>query len=93
MFGTVAAQWQDILMRFQASLASISITPGGIDFDSYRAFDNPERTGAGPHRFIDGELLERFLDLDEPTQERVCSGLGPTVETMRSLVEELKRMH
>jgi DNA damage-binding protein 1 len=93
MFGTVAPQAQDLLMRFQAKLATVITTPGGIDFTSYRAFQNPERAGAGPERFIDGELIERFLDLDEDTQEEVCEGLGPTVETMRSMVEELKRMH
>jgi DNA damage-binding protein 1 len=46
-----------------------------------------------PYRFVDGEMIERFLDLDESRQEEVCNGLGPSVETMRNLVEELKRMH
>jgi DNA damage-binding protein 1 len=66
---------------------------GAIDFKTYRAFRNAEREKDGPFRFIDGELLERFLDVDEATQEEVCKGLGPTVEDMRNLVEELRRMH
>jgi DNA damage-binding protein 1 len=66
---------------------------GGISFDGYRAFRNAEREAEKPFRFVDGELLERFLDVDEETQRVVCEGLGPSVEDMRNLVEELKRMH
>lgn len=93
MFGTIAPQAQDLLMRFQAKLATMVKTPGSIDFRSYRGFKNAEREGDGPFRFLDGELLERFLDVDEETQEEICQGLGPSVENMRNIVEELKRMH
>jgi len=42
---------------------------------------------------VDGELIERFLDVDEKMQEDICVGLGPSVEDVRNLVEELKRVH
>jgi DNA damage-binding protein 1 len=29
----------------------------------------------------------------EEVQEEICKGLGPSVEDMRNMVEELKRMH
>lgn len=93
MFGTLTPQSQDLLIRFQAKLATIITAPGGIEFNDYRAYQNPERAGAQPERFIDGELIERFLDLDDATQQEACRGLGPSVEAMRSMVEELKRMH
>lgn len=93
MFGTIAPQSQDLLMRFQAKLATMVKTPGNVDFKAYRAFRNAEREGDGPFRFLDGELLERFLDVDEEIQEEICRGLGPSVENMRNIVEELKRMH
>lgn len=60
---------------------------------SWRGFRNAKRSADGPFRFVDGELIERFLDLDAGRQEAVVQGLGPTVERMRDLVEELKRMH
>lgn len=60
---------------------------------SWRGFRNAKREADAPFRFIDGEMIERFLDLDEKTQEAIVQGLGPTVESMRNLVEELKRMH
>lgn len=93
LFGTVASHAQDLLLRFQTKLADVVQTTGGLSFDTYRAFRNAEREGEGPWRFIDGELLERFLDLDEDAQKEVCQGLGPNVEDMRNYVEELKRMH
>ncbi|KAK4098343.1 hypothetical protein N658DRAFT_499592 [Parathielavia hyrcaniae] len=93
MFGTVAQGFQDLLLTFQARLADVIKTAGDIEFGSYRAFRNAEREGDGPFRFLDGELLERFLDVDEATQEAICKGLGPSVEHMRNTVEELRRMH
>lgn len=93
MFGTVAPQVQDLLLRFQAKVADVIKTAGGIEFRTFRAFRNAEREGDGPFRFLDGELLERFLDVDEATQAAICQGLGPTVEDMRNIVEELRRMH
>lgn len=93
MFGTVAPHAQDLLLRFQTKVADIIKPVGDIDFRTYRAFRNAEREGDGPFRFLDGELLERFLDVDEATQEEICQGLGPTVEDMRNIVEELRRMH
>lgn len=93
MFGTIAPQAQNLLISFQARLESMIQTPGNIDFKSYRAFRNAEREGEAPFRFLDGELLERFLDVDEDLQKEICQGLGPSVEDMRNMVEELKRMH
>lgn len=42
---------------------------------------------------MDGELLERFLDVDEVVQREIVEGLGPNVEDVRNMVEELKRLH
>ena len=92
MFGTIAPHAQDLLLRFQDKLAGSIKTFGGVDFKTYRAFRNGEREGGEPFRFLDGELLERFLDVDEATQEELVQGLGPSVEDMRNLVEELRRM-
>ncbi|ROW16695.1 hypothetical protein VPNG_01681 [Cytospora leucostoma] len=93
LFGTVAPDSQDLLMRFQSKLADRIRTPGDIRFEKYRSFKNSEREGDGPFRFLDGELLERFLDMDEEAQQEICQGLGPSVEDIRNMIEELKRMH
>ncbi|KAI5866704.1 mono-functional DNA-alkylating methyl methanesulfonate N-term-domain-containing protein [Durotheca rogersii] len=93
LFGTIAPDYQDLLIRFQNKLADVVETTGNILFSRYRSFWNEERESDGPSRFIDGEFLERFLDMDEEKQVEVCEGLGPDVEAMRNLVEELKQMH
>ncbi|CAN8102710.1 unnamed protein product [Discula destructiva] len=93
LFGTVAAHAQDLLLRFQKRVSDVIETAGELNFERYRAFKNGERMGDGPFRFIDGELIERFLDMDEETQVGICEGLGPSVEDMRNNIEELKRMH
>ncbi|KAF3767909.1 hypothetical protein M406DRAFT_252515 [Cryphonectria parasitica EP155] len=93
LFGTVASHAQDLLLRFQSKMAEAVQTAGELKFEKYRAFKNAEREAEGPFRFLDGELLERFLDMDEETQKVICRGLGPSVEDMRNYIEELKRMH
>ena len=93
MFGTIAPGYQDLLLRFQARLAEAAETTGQILFSQWRSFRNEERESDGPFRFVDGELLERFLDIGEAAQEEIVDGLGPDVEAMRNLVEELKRLH
>lgn len=80
-------------MRLQARMSTIVQTLGDMDFNTYRSFKNAERETAEPFRFVDGELIERFLDVDEDTQQEICKGLGPSVEDIRNMVEELKRMH
>lgn len=93
LFGTVASHAQDLLLRFQSRLKEVVQTAGDLKLDRYRSFRNEEREGDGPFRFLDGELLERFLDMDEEAQKIICQGLGPSVEDMRNNIEELKRMH
>ncbi|KAI1095056.1 mono-functional DNA-alkylating methyl methanesulfonate N-term-domain-containing protein [Rostrohypoxylon terebratum] len=93
LFGLITPEYQDLMIRFQAKLNEYVETTGNILFSRYRSFRNEEKESEGPFRFIDGEFLERFLDIDEKTQEEICAGLGPDVEALRSLVEELKRMH
>ncbi|KAJ2974475.1 hypothetical protein NUW58_g8646 [Xylaria curta] len=93
LFGMISPTYQDLLIRFQSQLADAVETTGNIEFSQYRSFRNEESESEGPFRFVDGELLERFLDINEELQEKICEGLGPNAEAMRNLVEELKRMH
>ncbi|TQN67651.1 DNA damage-binding protein 1 [Colletotrichum shisoi] len=101
VFADIKSEYQSLLLQFQERLADVVKTLGqaggdstsGLSFMAWRGFRNAKRAADGPFRFVDGELIERFLDLDEAKQEAVVQGLGPTVENMRNLVEELKRMH
>lgn len=93
LVGTISPQHQDLLIRFQNNLVQTITSIGKINFNPYRSFRNEQREGEGPFRFIDGELIERFTDLEDEVQEEICEGLGPDVEYMRDLVEDLKRLH
>lgn len=73
-------------------------TPGHIPFNTYRAFKNAVREAEEPFRFVDGELLERFLELGVEAQEGICGGLGVVaereggIEGVRGVVEGLRRL-
>ncbi|RDA95124.1 hypothetical protein CP533_2167 [Ophiocordyceps camponoti-saundersi (nom. inval.)] len=93
LYGDISPKYQDLLLKFQSRLQDYILAPGNIDFDAWRSFRNHVREGEAPYRFVDGEMVERFLDLNERIQKHVCEGLGPSVEDMRNLVEELRRLH
>ena len=80
-------------MRLQSRMAELVVSLGNMPFNKYRAYKAEARETEEPFRFVDGELIERFLDVNECLQEDICKGLGPSVEDIRNLVEELKRLH
>lgn len=70
-------------------------SPGHYPFLKFRAFRNQVREEDEPNRFVDGDLIERFLDLKPEEQEQVVKGLyvDIDVEDVRALVETLRRLH
>lgn len=68
-------------------------TLGDIPFAKYRAFKNQVRESDEPFRFVDGEFIERFLDVDEEVQKKAVDGLDMGVEEVKDLVESLRRLH
>lgn len=97
LFGLIASGHQDFLMRLQDLLAERVRSPGEVGFRVFRGVRTDVRDMAmeGPQRFVDGELVERFLDLDEGEQGEVVAELGGRVgvEELRGIVEGLRRMH
>lgn len=80
-------------MRLQDNIGAFVQSPGGIPFAKYRAFRNAVRETDGPYRFVDGDLIERFLDVTPELQEKIVAGLGVSVEETRLMVEALRRLH
>lgn len=91
-------------MRLQNAIAGLIVSPGEVKddvspaaaFNKYRALKTAVRQGTEPFRFVDGELLERFLNCPKAIQEEVVVRLaidGVTVDGIREIVEELRRMH
>jgi DNA damage-binding protein 1 len=80
LFGLIAEGKQDLLIRMQ---------------NKFRGFKTQVRDMGeeGPSRFVDGELIERFLDCGVDVQMEVAKELGGDVEELKSMVEGLKRIH
>lgn len=80
-------------MNLQSNLAEYVISPGGVPFNKYRAFKNQVKELDEPNRFVDGDLIEQFLDLPTSLQEETIKGLETGLEEVKALVEQLKRLH
>ena len=99
LFGLIAPTHRDLLMRLQAALAPMVSNLGNVPFNTYRGFKNMVREAEEPYRFVDGELIEEFLNLRESMQESVVGGRGEVgvkaggLEGVRELIEGLRRLH
>ena len=100
LFALIAPGKQDLLIRLQTRIAEIITSPGDVPFGRYRGFKTQVRDMGeeGPVRFVDGEVVERFLDLPVEVQAGVVEGLPGVsageagVEEVRGLVEGLRRV-
>lgn len=96
VFGTIAQQYQDLLIRLQGSMAEMVKSPGFVRFNRFRGFKTQVRDMGeeGPVRFVDGEIIEGFLSLSAEVQESVAKDLGVEGggELLRGLVEGLRRV-
>ena len=93
LFALIRQEKQDLLMRLQSNMADHVHSPGNMPFNKYRAFKNSIREAEEPYRFVDGELLEKFLDCSPDLQEEMVGGLGVDVEEIRGTIEALRRLH
>ena len=80
-------------MTLQSNLAELVTAPGDVPFAKYRAFKNQVREEKEPFRFVDGDLVERFLDVSDEVQRKAVEGLGVDVESVKGMVEGLRRLH
>lgn len=92
LFALIAKDKQNLLMQLQTNLAAVVESPGDVPFAKFRAFRNQVREEDEPMRFVDGELVEKFLDLEGSVQETVVVGLGVDVDGVRGIVEGLRRL-
>lgn len=95
LFAVISSSKQDLLMRLQQAIAARVQSPGNVPFNAYRAFKNSVREAEEPFRFVDGELIEKFLDCPGAMQDGICEELGGKIdaEEMRAMVEGLRRIH
>ncbi|KAI9894998.1 MAG: hypothetical protein M1814_000220 [Vezdaea aestivalis] len=99
LIGSIGDGFGDRLLKLQNSLAGPGgavkggVNPESMEWMRWRGFRNTSRSEAEPYRFVDGEMIERFLDLDESVQRDVAGNIDVDVEELRELVETLRRLH
>ncbi|KAA8904984.1 mono-functional DNA-alkylating methyl methanesulfonate N-term-domain-containing protein [Sphaerosporella brunnea] len=100
LLGKISEAKTQLLLQLQANLAKFIDSIGGLQFNRWRAFSTPGRSAEEPYRFVDGDFIERFLELPEDVAEKVVKGgnselyaLDASVDEVRGLVESLKAVH
>ncbi|KAF1821431.1 uncharacterized protein K489DRAFT_432409 [Dissoconium aciculare CBS 342.82] len=95
LFALIAPGKQDLLIRMQTKMAEMVQTPGNVPFGRFRGVKTQVRDMGeeGPNRFVDGELIERFLDCPPEIQLEIAKELEVDVEDLKLMVENLRRIH
>ncbi|XP_028142182.1 DNA damage-binding protein 1 [Diabrotica virgifera virgifera] len=102
LFGTVGGaiglvtqipqDFYEFLQELQDKLSSTIKSVGKIDHSFWRAFHTDIKT-ENSEGFIDGDLIESFLDLQQDKMKEVADGVSMTVENLVKMVEDLCRLH
>ena len=91
--GVVATLNEDeflFLDKLQKKMAEVVKGVGGFDHSTWRAFKN-EKKMMEAKNFVDGDLIESFLDLGRQQMEQVVGGMDISVEEMCRRVETIAR--
>jgi DNA damage-binding protein 1 len=80
------------LQKLQQLLVKVIKGVGGCGHERWRSFHNHQKT-MNAHNFLDGDLIESFLDLGRQNMENVANSLDVSVENLCTQIEELTRLH
>lgn len=97
MLGVIARLKPDCYQFFlevQNAMATLIPGVGGLKHSDWREMEQecPPRT-APARNFLDGDLIERFLDLSAAQMAKVSSMVNVGVEELVQRVEEMQRLH
>ncbi|ENN77681.1 hypothetical protein YQE_05832, partial [Dendroctonus ponderosae] len=89
----ISQEFYDSLRDLQSKLSSTIKSVGRISHQFWRAFNTDIKTETSSEGFIDGDLIESFLDLPPEKMKEVATNLGVTSEHLIKTVEDLTRIH
>ncbi|KAF9971393.1 DNA damage-binding protein 1a [Actinomortierella ambigua] len=98
VIATLTKERYDFFRHLEKNLTRVIRGVGGLDHASWRAFRNKNKV-LSSENFIDGDLVEMFLDLNQDEINAVMEGanggqpITAPVEEVIKLVEELLRLH
>jgi DNA damage-binding protein 1 len=93
LFASINPDHQDFLMRLQATMASRVDSLGDMSFMEFRSLRTLTRQAPEPYRFVDGELIERFLTCEPDVQKEIVDMVGKSVDEVKVMIEALRRLH
>ncbi|EYU19140.1 hypothetical protein MIMGU_mgv1a0005922mg, partial [Erythranthe guttata] len=80
------------LEKLQTNMRKVIKGVGGLSHEQWRSFYNEKKT-VDAKNFLDGDLIESFLDLNRNQMEEVSKAINVPVEELMKRVEELTRLH
>ncbi|KAL0363617.1 UNVERIFIED_CONTAM: DNA damage-binding protein 1 [Sesamum calycinum] len=80
------------LEKLQTNLRKVIKGVGGLSHEQWRSFYNEKKT-VDARNFLDGDLIESFLDLSRNRMEEISKAMNIPVEELMKRVEELTRLH
>ncbi|XP_071974589.1 DNA damage-binding protein 1 [Engystomops pustulosus] len=99
---SVSESWYNLLLDVQNRLNKVIKSVGKIEHSFWRSFHTERKTEAATG-FIDGDLIESFLDISRSKMQEVVANLQiddgsgmkreTTVDDLIKIVEELTRIH
>jgi len=95
VIASIPAEQYALLLALQDAMRKVIKGVGGFDHKEWRAFVSPfMRTNADSNGFIDGDLIEQFIDLKKESADAVLSEL-PSIDAdaIFRIVEDLSRLH
>lgn len=101
LIAQISPQYYTFLSKLQENLAKKIKSVGNIDYNQYRMFCSEQKIEPA-RNFIDGDLIEFFLDLSSIEMAECLEGITlntngtnqpVTVDEMIKIVEELARIH
>jgi len=93
MIGVIASLSQEnysFFARVQECLTNIIKGVGGFSHVEWRSFSN-ERKTVEARNFLDGDLIESFLDLNPEKQKEVAKGVDISVDELIKRIETLQQ--
>lgn len=80
------------LEKLQTNLRKVIKGVGGLSHEQWRSFSNEKKT-VDAKNFLDGDLIESFLDLSRNRMEEIGKAMNVQVDELMKRVEELTRLH
>jgi len=76
--------------KLQEKISKVIKGVGGFSHEQWRSFSNERKTVTAKN-FIDGDLIESFLELKHDKMQEVVKGLDVSVEELTKRIETLQQ--